>query len=102
MGKMTGASSVWKQLGDAGVVDDAKTSLQRAANLFNVNLSNAKPFMTKSQVASEDEAKMKAEMVKQKEAMEDLKGSMDVTNTQIENLVRVLSSSRRGGPPTSS
>lgn len=102
MGKMTGASSVWKQLGDAGVVDDAKTSLQRAANLFNVNLSNAKPFMTKSQVTSEDEAKMKAEMVKQKEAMEDLKGSMDVTNTQIENLVRVLSSSRRGGPPTSS
>lgn len=101
VGKLTGASSVWKQLGDAGVVDDAKLSLQRAADLFNVNLSNAKPFMTKKQEEDQGERKMRADMAKQKQAMSDLQDTMNNTNAQIANLIKVLSSSRRGGPPTS-
>ncbi len=99
-GKLTGASSVWKQLGDAGVVDDAKLSLQRAADLFNVNLANAKPFMTKKQEESKDSGDMKKEMAKQKAGMDELKTAMNNTNAQIANLIRVLGSSRRGGPPS--
>lgn len=97
VGKLTGASSVWKQLGDAGVVDDAKTSLQRATDVFGINLTNAKQFRTKKQQEALDSDETKAQVQKQRETMEGLTNAMDKTNKQIADLVSALGSMRSSG-----
>lgn len=97
VGKLTGASSVWKQLGDAGVVDDAKLSLQRATNVFGINLTNAKQFRTKKQQEDLDSDETKAQVQKQRETMEGLTNAMDKTNKQIADLVSALGSMRSSG-----
>ena len=97
VGKLTGASSVWKQLGDAGVVDDAKLSLQRATNVFGINLTNAKQFRTKKQQEDLDSEETKAQVQKQRETMEGLTNAMDKTNKQIADLVSALGSMRSSG-----
>lgn len=97
VGKLTGASSVWKQLGDAGVVDDAKLSLQRATNVFGINLTNAKQFRTKKQQEDFDSDATKAQVQKQRETMEGLTNAMDKTNKQIADLVSALGSMRSSG-----
>ena len=96
-GKLTGASSVWKQLGDAGVVDEAKLSLQRATNVFGINLTNAKQFRTKKQQEDFDSDETKAQVQEQTETMKGLTNAMDKTNKQIADLVSALGSMRSSG-----
>ncbi len=107
IGQITGASSVWKQLGDAGAVDYAKQALKRSAQSVGfTTLANSKMATTKGEKDKADEEALKSLRKSQEASLQALASNTEKVSQQIQQLASILSASRsRGGggtPPAGS
>lgn len=107
IGQITGASSAWKQLGDAGAVDYAKQALKRSAQSVGfTTLANSKMATTKGAKDKADEEALKSLRKSQEASLQALASNTEKVSQQIQQLASILSASRsRGGggtPPAGS
>lgn len=107
IGQITGASSAWKQLGDAGAVDYAKQALKRSAQSVGLTtLAQSKMATTKGEKDKADEEALKSLRKSQEASLQALASNTEKVSQQIQQLASILSASRsRGGggtPPAGS
>ncbi len=107
IGQITGASSAWKQLGDAGAVDYAKQALKRSSQSVGfTTLADSKMATTKGEKDKADEEALKALRKSQEASLQALASNTEKVSQQIQQLASILSASRnRGGggtPPAGS
>ncbi len=101
MGQLTGASSAWKQLGDAGAVDHGKSALKRAANAGGFKtLANSKMLATKKEKDDKEAGELKEMRAAQQAALKEMQSNTEATTQAVKEIVRLLSS-RPGGGGTS-